>query len=213
MISYDEFKKLKESLNKDTIIVAVSKTKSLDEIRQAASLGINHFGENKLQELKSKYVSDYTWHFIGSIQTNKIKDIVKCASLIHSVDRVNVVNIINKEANKIDKTQSILIQVNVLNEEGKSGVRLSDLDELIKLSQSLPNISLEGLMVIGPSDQDEEKTLYSFKKMNQLFTYYKGRYPNFKYLSMGMSDDYQLAIKHGSNMIRIGSKIFGERIY
>lgn len=211
MISKLELEELKSSLNDDTIIVAVSKNHSLEKIRIANSLGLTHFGENRLQELKSKYVDDFNWHFIGHIQTNKIKEIVKYASLIQSVDRENVLNTINKVASKINKIQDILIQVNVLNEEGKSGISLDKLDELINLALRLDNIKLKGLMVIGPTDQDINKTRLVFKKMKELFDYYKDKCDDFKYLSMGMSDDYLEAIKYGSNMIRIGTKIFGNR--
>ena len=192
-------------------LVAVSKTKSNDAILEAYSLGIRDFGENYVQELIKKMDTlpkDIRWHMIGHLQTNKVKDIVKRnIYLIESVDSIKLANTINKEAIKNEKTINILIEVNIANDPNKTGCLLEDLEDLIKESKTLSNISLLGLMAIGPKGSEEEINS-SFKKMNEL----KKKY-NFKLVSMGMSNDYKIAIKNNTDIVRIGSKIFGERIY
>jgi hypothetical protein len=215
MISKEELIELKLSLNENTTIVAVSKTYPLTDIKQVMEMGITDFGENKLQELKSKFDPSLNikWHFIGRIQTNKIKDIVKYASMIQSVDRLEVAELINKEAIKLNKIMPILIQINVLNEENKGGLSVDLLEKMLKECSKLSNIIVKGLMVIGPTNQIIEHTTLAFKTAKELFDKYKMVYPSIEYLSMGMSDDYLLAQEYGSNMVRIGSKIFGKRLY
>ncbi|MBQ7239914.1 MAG: YggS family pyridoxal phosphate-dependent enzyme [Bacilli bacterium] len=192
-------------------LVAVSKTKSNDAILEAYSLGIRDFGENYVQELIKKMDTlpqDIRWHMIGHLQTNKVKDIVKRnIYLIESVGSIKLANTINKEAIKNEKTINILIEVNIVNDPNKTGCMLEDLDDLINESKTLFNINLLGLMAIGPKGSDEEINS-SFKKMNEL----KKKY-NLKLVSMGMSNDYKIAIKNNTDIVRIGSKIFGERIY
>ena len=192
-------------------LVAVSKTKSNDAILEAYSLGIRDFGENYVQELIKKMDTlpqDIRWHMIGHLQTNKVKDIVKRnIYLIESVDSIKLANTINKEAIKNEKTINILIEVNIANDPNKTGCMLEDLEDLIKESKTLSNINLLGLMAIGTKGSEEEINS-SFKKMNEL----KKKY-NLKLVSMGMSNDYKIAIKNNTDIVRIGSKIFGERIY
>lgn len=192
-------------------LVAVSKTKSNDAILEAYSLGIRDFGENYVQELIKKMDTlpqDIRWHMIGHLQTNKVKDIVKRnIYLIESVDSIKLANTINKEAIKNEKTINILIEVNIANDPNKTGCMLEDLEDLINESKTLSNINLLGLMAIGPKGSEEEINS-SFKKMNEL----KKKY-NLKLVSMGMSNDYKIAIKNNTDIVRIGSKIFGERIY
>ena len=192
-------------------LVAVSKTKSNDAILEAYSLGIRDFGENYVQELIKKMDTlpqDIRWHMIGHLQTNKVKDIVKRnIYLIESVDSIKLANSINKEAIKNEKTINILIEVNIANDPNKTGCMLENLEDLINESKTLSNINLLGLMAIGPKGSDEEINS-SFKKMNEL----KEKY-NLKLVSMGMSNDYKIAIKNNTDIVRIGSKIFGERIY
>ena len=192
-------------------LVAVSKTKSNDAILEAYSLGIRDFGENYVQELIKKMDTlpqDIRWHMIGHLQTNKVKDIVKRnIYLIESVDSIKLANTINKEAIKNEKTINILIEVNIANDPNKTGCMLENLEDLINESKTLSNINLLGLMAIGPKGSEEEINS-SFKKMNEL----KKKY-NLKLVSMGMSNDYKIAIKNNTDIVRIGSKIFGERIY
>jgi pyridoxal phosphate enzyme (YggS family) len=206
----ESIEELKRELG-DTLLVCVSKTKSNEDIMEAYNLGIRDFGENYVQELITKMdtlSNDIRWHMIGHLQTNKVKDVVKRnIYLIESVDSIKLANTINKEAIKNEKTINILIEVNIASDPNKTGCMLEDLDDLIKESKTLSNINLLGLMAIGPKGSEEEINL-SFKKMNEL----KEKY-NLKLVSMGMSNDYKIAIKNNTDIVRIGSKIFGERIY
>ncbi len=202
---------LKKEIGSVTL-VAVSKTKSNEEILKAYNLGIRDFGENYVQELVKKMdslPSDIKWHMIGHLQTNKVRDIVKRnIYLIESVDSVKLMKEINKEAIKNNKTISILIEVNIANDINKTGCNINDLDSLIEYSKSLSNINVKGLMAIAPHTDNIEHIRSSFKQMKLLKTKYK-----LELLSMGMSSDYKIAIEEGTNIIRIGTKIFGERVY
>jgi pyridoxal phosphate enzyme (YggS family) len=202
---------LKEELGKITL-VAVSKTKSNDEIMNVYNLGIRDFGENYVQELVSKMdslPSDIKWHMIGHLQTNKVKDIVKRnIYLIESVDSIKLANVINKEAIKNNKIVNILIEANIANDINKTGCKLEDLDNLINYVKTLSNIKLLGLMAIAPNTNDTYLIKESFKKMNELKNTYQ-----LELLSIGMSSDYKLAIEVGTNIVRIGTKIFGARNY
>ncbi len=206
----ESIEELKRELG-DTLLVAVSKTKSNEDIMEAYNLGIRDFGENYVQELITKMDTlpqDIRWHMIGHLQTNKVKDIVKRnIYLIESVDSIKLANTINKEAIKNEKTINILIEVNIANDPNKTGCMLEDLEDLINESKTLSNINLLGLMAIGPKGSEEEINS-SFMKINEL----KKKY-NLKLVSMGMSNDYKIAIKNNTDIVRIGSKIFGERIY
>ncbi len=191
---------------------AVSKTKPNEDILNAYNLGIRDFGENYVQELITKMDTlpkDIKWHMIGHLQTNKVKELVKRnIYLIESVDSIKLMQTINKEAIKNNKIVNILIEVNIANDDNKSGCSIDDMDNLIKESNNLSNIKLLGLMAIGPHTDDINKIKGSFKKMKDLKEQYK-----LDLLSMGMSNDYKIAIEEGSNIVRIGSKIFGARIY
>ena len=202
---------LKQELGK-TLLVAVSKTKSNEEIMEAYNLGLRDFGENYVQELILKMDSlpnDISWHMIGHLQTNKVKDIVKRnIYLIESVDSIKLANTINKEAIKNNKTVNILIEVNIVNDPNKTGCRLDDLENLIGEVKMLSNINLKGLMAIGPITSDSKEIIKYFKKMKDLKDKYK-----LELLSMGMSSDYKEALQCGTDIVRIGTKIFGERNY
>lgn len=196
----------------DATLVAVSKTKGNEEIMKAYELGVRDFGENYVQELVAKMDSlpeDIKWHMIGHLQTNKVKEIVKRnIYLIESVDSIKLAKEINKEALKNDKTINILIEVNIANDINKTGCKLEDLDSLVSEVKMLPNVNLKGLMAIAPHTDNEDEIREAFKKMKE----YEEQY-NLELLSMGMSSDYKIAIEEGSNIVRIGTKIFGERIY
>ena len=208
-------KKVIEELKKEigkTTLVAVSKTKSNEEILKAYNLGLRSFGENYVQELISKMdslPSDIKWHMIGHLQTNKVKYLVKRnIYLIQSVDSVKLAKEINKEAIKHNKIVNILIEVNIVNDPNKTGCAIYDLDNLINEVRNLSNIKLLGLMAIGPNSKDEKIIRKYFHEMKVLKDKYK-----LELLSMGMSHDYKIAIEEGANIIRLGTKIFGERIY
>ena len=196
----------------ETTLVAVSKTRTNEEILEAYSLGIRDFGENYVQELIVKMDTlpkDIKWHMIGHLQTNKVKDVVKRnISLIESVDSIKLVKEINKEAIKNNKTVNILIEVNISNDPNKTGCNIDELDNLIIETNELSNIKLLGLMAIGPITDNKDEIKESFIKMKDLKEKYK-----VSLLSMGMSHDYKVALEVGTDIIRIGTKIFGERVY
>lgn len=202
---------LRKEIN-DVTLVAVSKTKSNEKILEAYNLGIRDFGENYVQELTTKMDTlpkDIKWHMIGHLQTNKVKDLVKRnIYLIQSVDSIKLAKEINKEAQKQKKKVNILVEVKTSSEESKTGIPPEELDNLIQEIKELPNINLLGLMTIGPNTENEEEVRKAFKLLKEQ----KDKY-NLNILSMGMTNDYKIAISEGSNLIRIGTKIFGPREY
>ncbi len=195
----------------NTKLVAVSKTRSNEEILEAYNYGLRDFGENYVQELTKKMdelPKDIKWHMIGHLQTNKVKEIVKRnIYLIQSVDSIKLAKEINKEAEKNNKTINILIEVNIAKEINKTGCNIEDLDKIIEETKKLSNINIKGLMAIAPHTDDKKEIRNAFIKMNEL----KEKY-DLELLSMGMSNDYKIALKVGTDIIRIGTKIFGERI-
>ena len=198
-------------------LIAVSKTYGIDDINNANDLGHTDFGENKAQELRDKYniLGDkVTWHFIGSLQRNKVKYVVKAASFIHSVDSISLVDEINKQAAKLGKVQKILLEVKTSLEESKSGAEGEDnLTELARHSGSLENINLIGLMTLAPFINDEKIIRQSFSELRKLKDKLNGYGFNLSELSMGMTNDFEIAIEEGATMLRIGSAIFGKRKY
>jgi pyridoxal phosphate enzyme (YggS family) len=196
----------------NTKLVAVSKTRSNEEILEAYNYGLRDFGENYVQELTKKMdelPKDIKWHMIGHLQTNKVKEIVKRnIYLIQSVDSIKLAKEINKEAEKNNKTINILIEVNIAKEINKTGCNIEDLDKIIEETKKLSNINIKGLMAIAPHTDNIDDIRSSFKQMKLLKTKY-----NLELLSMGMSSDYKIAIEEGTDIVRIGTKIFGERVY
>ncbi|RPG64528.1 MAG: YggS family pyridoxal phosphate-dependent enzyme [Flammeovirgaceae bacterium TMED290] len=204
--------------NNNYTCVAVSKTKTIHEINNVYKLGHRDFGENKVQELlkKQKELPKHiNWHMIGHLQTNKVKKILPITYLIHSVDSVKLLKVIQKESKKLNIISRILIQVNISEEISKYGFRYDEADSLItkNLKKKYKNIKLVGLMGMASFTDDKNIINNQFIKLNNLYTQKKEEIKSINTLSMGMSNDYKLALKHGSNMIRIGSKIFGERNY
>jgi pyridoxal phosphate enzyme (YggS family) len=201
---------------KDITLIAVSKTVDIDSMRLAARCGIANFGENRVQELVSKYplMENVNWHLIGHLQTNKVKYMADKVSLIHSVDSLKVAKEIDLRAKSKNKCQDILVEVNISGEPTKFGVGRENLTRLIEELQSLENIRVCGLMTIAPlgAGRDELKKL--FENCNNLFIDFRGKkYHNvfMNILSMGMTNDFETAIECGANMIRIGTGIFGSR--
>jgi pyridoxal phosphate enzyme (YggS family) len=201
----------------DIHFLAATKTQSAEKIKCAIDNGINLIGENREVELTAKYDdlkdTGVTQHFIGHLQTNKVKKVVGKVSMIESVDSLHLAEAINKASLKQGIITDILIEVNIGMEESKSGIGAKDTEDLIREIAKLQNIRILGLMAIPPILPDEELNKV-FKEMKNLFEDIKNKdIPNVKmeYLSMGMSDDYELAIKNGANIVRIGSKIFGKR--
>ena len=201
----------------DVLLLPVTKTKSVEEIMPALEYGIKAIGENYVQELVEKYevlrpyVDDF--HMIGHLQSNKVKYIADKVSLIHSVDSLSVLKEIQKQANKHNKIQEILFEVNLTKEDSKFGVYEEDLEALYLQAKECPNVMVRGLMTMPPVHYDEPRLRRVFSRLRQIFENYQQQDSNFTTLSMGMSNDYEIAIQEGSNLVRIGSKIFGPRVY
>ncbi|MGA1845823.1 YggS family pyridoxal phosphate-dependent enzyme [Deferribacter abyssi] len=208
---------LKSGRSKDDIVlVAVSKTFPVESIVEAIKYGQKIFGENRVQEALSKIEKlkemkiDAQFHFIGHLQTNKVKYLKENFSIIQSVDRIELAKLINERAKKINYVQDILLQVNIAREPQKSGVLMEHFDDLLEYVVKCENLRLRGLMMIPPLEENPENNRVYFSRMRELFLDLKSKY-DIKYLSMGMSDDFEIAIEEGSNMVRIGSAIFGKR--
>ena len=202
----------------DILLVAVTKTHPADMMNEAIRLGVTDIGENKPQEVRDKYadVLPVKWHLIGHLQTNKVKYVIDKVCLIHSVDSVKLMDEIERQAEKHDVNMDILIQVNISGEETKSGVSADEVEELLLHAGTLKRVKVKGLMTIAPKTDDSVTNTLHFDNMRQLFIdIQKKKYDNvnMKYLSMGMSGDYETAIECGANIVRVGSAIFGERDY
>jgi len=199
-------------------LIAVSKNFSTDDINRAFDAGLKEFGENKAQELNSKFDvlgNKVTWHFIGHLQSNKVKFAVRSAEYIHSVDSLSLVKEINKKSEQFSKVQKILLQVKTSEEETKSGIESEDeVFGFVDRCNELSNIELIGLMTIAPYTDDDEEIRKSFKYLCKLRDdLNKKGFKNIKELSMGMTSDFEIAIEEGATMLRIGSAIFGQRNY
>jgi PLP dependent protein len=207
-----EFKRDPDQLT----LIAVSKYFGIDDILEANRFGITDFGENKAQELRDKYnlIGDKViWHFIGNLQRNKVKYVVKSASFIHSVDSIELADEVNKQAGKSVKVQKMLIEVKTSSEESKSGVEEDKLFHLAEYCNQLKNINLIGLMTMAPFTEDENIIRKSFTDLRNLKDKLNNQGLNLTELSMGMTSDFEIAIEEGATMLRIGTAIFGERNY
>lgn len=204
-------------------LIAVTKSQPIDKIKEAAQLGLRIFGENRVQEAKAKIqqVGDFIdqwkmnieWHMIGHLQSNKVKDAVRLFTMIHSLDSEKLAILINKEAEKINKIQRVLIQVKLSEEESKYGVKEEEVERLIESCLNLKNIKVEGLMTIPPYFENPEDVRIYFRRLRKIRDELnKKGYDFIKELSMGMSNDFEVAIEEGSTMVRIGTAIFGQRI-
>jgi len=199
----------------DVALVCVTKMASVEEIGEALSLGVAILGENRVQDASGKYavIGDRAeWHLIGHLQTNKAKDAVKIFSLIHSVDSLRLAREIDKEASKIGKAQDILIQVNTSGEESKFGIKPAEAESLVKELSLYRNITIKGLMTIAPEVDDPETVRPYFRALRELKDKVNAERTTqnaLRTLSMGMTNDFEIAIEEGSNMVRIGRAIFG----
>lgn len=203
-----------QELGKDISLVAVSKTKTIEDIMSAYNSGQRLFGENRVQELTDKYSNlpkDIKWNMIGNLQSNKVKYIASFVDLIHSLDSLKLAKEINKQAEKNNRVIDCLVQIKISKEETKHGVSFENFDEFYKNVKSLKFINITGLMGMASFTDDKNLIKDEFKSISSLYKKLKLVDKNIKYLSIGMSNDYNLAINEGGNMIRIGSKIFGER--
>ena len=203
----------------EVTLIAVSKTKPVETLQEAYDLGVRVFGENKVQEMADKYEvlpKDIRWHLIGHLPRNKVKYIIDKAVLIHSVDSLRLAQTIEKEAKKHNLTAHILIEVNVAREESKFGIFPEDLEALVDEIAKLPHIQVDGLMTIAPFVPDPEENRPVFRELRKLsvdISAKKVDNVNMSVLSMGMTNDYQVAIEEGATMVRVGTGIFGARNY
>ena len=207
---------IQKQIGSEVCLVAVSKTKSESEIIEAYNCGQRVFGENKVQELVSKQNNlpkDINWHMIGHLQRNKVKYIAPFIDLIHAVDNIKLLKEINKQAKKNNRTIDCLIQIKISNEESKFGMEYKEVLELISNvnTSDFGNINLTGFMGMASNTNDQSILKQEFSLLNSFFEEAKKTNKNLKKISMGMSNDYLLAIQCGSNMIRVGSNIFGSR--
>ena len=212
----DNILKIKEEIGDEAKLVAVSKTRSTKEINDAYNSGQKIFGENRVQEIVEKQKllpDDIEWHMIGHLQKNKVKYITNFISLIHSLDRISLAKEIDKYAKKSNRKIDCLIQLKISSEETKFGLDISHLEDFFSEVKKYNNINLVGLMGMASFTQEKEKIIDEFNKIKELYDKMKLKNSNLKILSTGMSDDYKLALENGSNMIRLGSKIFGKRDY
>ena len=197
-------------------LVAVSKKKSLDYISEALTAGIKDFGENYAQELNEKkqalISNEIVWHFIGPLQSNKVKIIANCATWIHTLDREKIIIKLNQACNEINKNINGLLQVNVSSEDSKSGCKPEEMISLASIIESSSNINLKGIMALPDINADANVREMQMKKVVELSEQLKSQFPNAKEISLGTTNDFEEAIAHGSSMVRIGSSIFGERI-
>ena len=212
----ENISKLKKDISTNVKLIAVTKTKSIKDIKEAYNSNLRFFGENKVQEMTEKWKllpKDIEWHMIGHLQKNKVKYIAPYVSLIHSVDSIRLLNEINKQGKKNNRTINCLIQVNISNEKSKFGVNKNNLSNFIGqiIENNYENIDVIGLMGMASFSKNEEKIFQEFTSLKKLFSDQRGKFTNFNELSIGMSSDYKIALKLGSTMIRIGSKIFGHR--
>lgn len=206
--------------NRDSVnLIAVSKTKPINMLQEIYDAGMRDFGENKVQELVNKYdelPKDIRWHLIGHLQTNKVKYIVDKVFLIHSVDSVKLANEINKEAQKHNVHVNILLEVNVADEESKFGIHPDDLENITREIAELPLVHIKGLMTVAPYVENAEDNRPIFRKLKDLsvdITRKNIDNVSMEIMSMGMSGDYKVAVEEGATYVRVGTSIFGERVY
>lgn len=212
----------KELKDKDVTLVAVSKKKPVEDIKAAYELGQRHFGENYVQELVEKQPelpSDIHWHYIGHLQSNKVRYIAPFIHLVHAVDSFKLLKEVNKQAVKNGRNIDVLLQLHIADEDTKHGLQKEELIEVVEKFEAnnneLQNVRICGLMGMATFTDDIEQVSNEFKELKNFFTFIKDSYflakPWFKECSMGMSGDYEVAVEEGSTMVRIGSMIFGER--
>lgn len=216
-------KEIQKQIPEEVRLVAVSKYHSVDDIREAYNAGQRIFGESKAQELIAKHEElpqeDIQWHFIGHLQSNKIKYIAPFISLIHSVDTFRLLKNINKEAKKEGRIIPCLLQLHIADEDTKYGFSFTECKDMLKEGKwkELKNVKITGVMGMATFTEDENLVKSEFKALKDFFSEIQKEFfttnEDFTEISMGMSQDYSIAIKEGSTLIRVGSKIFGERIY
>ena len=213
---------VRKTIPSGVLLVAVSKTKPVEDIKEAYDAGQRVFGENHALEMRDKHEvlpKDIDWHFIGHLQTNKIKYIIGFTRMIHSIDTFNLLQAVNKEAAKHDRVVDCLLQFHIAEEETKFGLDMDEANEILQsdVYKSMKNIRICGVMGMATNTDNMAQVRKEFRHLKEIFTTLKSTYfadcEWFKEISMGMSHDYPIAIEEGSTMVRVGSKIFGERNY
>ena len=200
-------------------LIAVTKNHPVEAMQEAVDAGITNIGENRVQEALDKAKTlerEVKWHLIGHLQTNKVKHAVRQFDLIHSVDSVRLAQEINKAAEKFGKVQNILVQINLAREASKSGISVEDLGDLLQMADHLRAVRLQGFMCIAPNYDDVEQCRPLFRRMYEIFKRAQETEPrtaDIRYLSMGMTHDYAIAVEEGANLVRVGTAIFGARQY
>lgn len=197
-------------------LIAVTKTKPIDMLMEAYEAGFKRYGENKVQEMVTKYEQlpkDIEWHLIGHLQTNKVKYIAPFVAMIHSVDSFRLLQEINKQAAKNNRVIDCLLQIFIAQEETKFGLSEEEATELLASDafQQLNNVRIAGLMGMASNTENEEQVRWEFRGLKRFFDRLRATYPTFTELSMGMSGDYRMAVEEGSTLVRVGSAIFGSR--
>lgn len=218
----ENLEKIRATVPEGVTLVAVSKTKPISDLQEAYDAGQRIFGENYPQEMRDKHEvlpKDIQWHFIGHLQTNKIKYIIPYVTLIHSIDTANLLEAVNKEAKKHDRVVDCLLQFHIALEETKFGLDLNEARQLLdsEAYKQMGNVRICGVMGMGTFTDNMDEVRKEFKHLKSIFETLKKDYfanqPQFKEISMGMSEDYPIAIEEGATLIRVGSKIFGARVY
>ena len=212
----NNLKDLKSSLPRHVTLIAVSKTKPVENLMEAYDAGQRIFGENKVQEMVDKYHAmpkDIQWHMIGHLQRNKVKYLAEFVELIHGVDSIKLLQEINKQAQKHDRIIKCLLQIKIAQEDSKFGMSFDDAQELLQSNslKTLHHINIEGVMGMASFTTDQKQIELEFRHLKHSFDTLKQLSPDISIISMGMSGDYPVAIECGSTMIRVGSKIFGTR--
>ena len=218
----ENLEKIRATLPKSVTLVAVSKTKPVSDLQEAYDAGQRIFGENHALEMRDKHEAlpkDIQWHFIGHLQTNKIKYIIPFVTLIHSIDSANLLEAVNKEAKKHDRVVDCLLQFHIAQEQTKFGLDMEEAKQLLGSEdfKAMENIRICGVMGLATFTEDMNEVRKEFKHLKEIFGTLKNEYfanqSQFKEISMGMSDDYPIAVEEGATLVRVGSKIFGARNY
>ena len=218
----ENLERIRATIHKGVTLVAVSKTKPVSDVQEAYDAGQRIFGENHALEMRDKHEAlpkDIQWHFIGHLQTNKIKYIIPFVTLIHSIDSANLLEAVNKEARKHDRVVDCLLQFHIAQEQTKFGLNMEEARQLLDSDtfRQMQHVRICGVMGMATFTDDEAEIRKEFKHLKAIFDNLKQDYfndqPQFKEISMGMSDDYPIAIEEGATLVRVGSKIFGPRNY
>ena len=214
----ENIQEFKSKIPENVTLVAVSKTKPIEDLQEAYDAGQRILGENKIQEMVDKYDAlpkDIKWHMIGHLQSNKVKYMAHFVDLIHGVDKLKTLKVINKEAKKHDRVIKVLLQAKIAKEYSKFGLSFDEIDAILTSEEiaTLQNIKVVGFMGMATFTEDKEQLKEEFSSLKNFFDIQKSKNSDLEILSMGMSGDYQLAIENGSTMIRVGSSIFGSRNY